>query len=221
MMIGKWAISLTVATAFVGGATAASADSIDPTTIQLTSCHIATGCGPEPFGTVTLTQVGANVNVTVSGPNFTFFAATGTIKGDANSVLFAFNAPSTATIANPVATSSITPVPALTGVTGGSFSVNGNPDFGTFTDAIECLTCNGASNQISSISFTVDGATIAQLTGGNQTNTIFIADVLINGATGVVDASVPAPIVGAGLPGVVLACGGLLGLARRRRQRTV
>jgi hypothetical protein len=33
-------------------------------------------------------------------------------------------------------------------------------------------------------------------------------------------AAVPAPIVGAGLPGLIAACGAMIGLARRRRQRT-
>jgi hypothetical protein len=43
------------------------------------------------------------------------------------------------------------------------------------------------------------------------------ASALINGFS---VSAVPGPIVGAGLPGLVTACGALIGLARRRRQRT-
>jgi hypothetical protein len=44
--------------------------------------------------------------------------------------------------------------------------------------------------------------------GGSGTNLTFSSTV-----------AVPAPVLGAGLPGLVAACGGLLALARRRRQK--
>jgi hypothetical protein len=76
--------------------------------------------------------------------------------------------------------------------------------------------------------FTVTNATVAQLETHNANGNIFVADILCGstqtgctgGLTGPVDA-VPGPVAGAGLPGLVMACGGLLALARRRRQKIV
>jgi hypothetical protein len=98
--------------------------------------------------------------------------------------------------------------------------------FASFEYAVLVNAQGGGHGIGPSLSFDLSGSslTLASLQQ-NSANTFFVVDVLgANGNTGLVDASVrnvPGPIVGAGLPGLVMACAGLVGLARRRRQKLV
>jgi hypothetical protein len=193
-------------------------------TFQLTSDHCTGGCGTPPFGTVTVTQDGLNVDISVSLADANRFVLTGA----ADDMFFKFNGTGVALgdISVDQTVAGINLIPATGDLSGDG---TGNFTFGiTCTEATGGATCGqGGANALpvgSTISFTVANATIADLTAANNLGNIFVADILsgTTGNTGPVDVTavpIPGPIAGAGLPGVVFACGGLLALARRRRQK--
>ena len=193
---------------------AAASTSASALTLDFTSDHCTGGCGTPPFGTVTLDQSGTTVDVTVSLLNGNSFVQTG--AGDEQA--FLFNA-----VGVTLADITVDPhSPALVAETG-TFGQGG---VGTFGFGINCPSCgNGFAGAFSTdIVFHVADATIADLTIANALGNVFVADIFSaqTGNTGLVDVTaVPGPIVGAGLPSLVLACGGLLALARRRRAAAI
>jgi hypothetical protein len=189
-------------------------------TFNLTSDHCSGGCGTPPFGTVTVTQSGTNADISVSLADSNRFVLT----GSADMQYFKFNGAPNLTNITVDQTAAGTHLIADTG----SFTGDGT---GNFAFGITCDTgiCgNGGANALplgTVLSFHVANTTVAALTGANNLGFTFVADILsgTTGQTGPVASTgsvpVPAPLVGAGLPGLVLACGGLIALARRRPQK--
>ena len=174
-------------------------------TYNLTIDHCTGGCsnGFSPFGTVSVTQNGANLDFSITlNSTYVFQKSTGL-----DAFTFGFTGD---------------PAITITGLTAG-FSVDSNlpvhqDGFGTFDYGILNAATGGQA-----LSFTVANEILANLilsTGGSP-SVLFSADISGNGNTGAVgsSAAVPGPLAGAGLPGLLAACAGLLLLARRRRQQ--
>lgn len=160
----------------VGAATASA------TTYNLTSDHCSGGCGPAGtiFGTVTLTQNGTTVDVTVHLNSPYWFAKTGSVDSQA----FVFNG--TGVALGEISVNQTVPGETLVAGNAG-YTASG---IGSFTFGISCSTCGGGlSDKFNNdIVFHVANASIADLTGGAQP---FGADLGngLTGNTGPIDAS--------------------------------
>jgi len=184
-------------------------------------------CSPS-CGTVSVTQVGTNeldFAVTLSAGNL--FRQGGAASPPPSPVFWLNVSGFTGTLtADNLSANAVFQNPAT-----------GNPvdGFGNFLQDIALNAPGGANFDGNTLSFHLHATTLTLANlitstaqgSGLPTNFLFAADIGNQctgsgaGATCVTTGFVttPGPVLGAGVPGLVAACGGLLGLARRRRRR--
>ena len=195
-------------------------------TFTFTSCHISGDCTtPGTFGTVTLVQSGTSVNFTVALANGNRFVETGAGGGE----LFLFNDTLSGSTITTIASVPTTPAGGLSGFTNlPPVMADGT---GTWTASVECTVasdCNGGSAPtMTSLTFTVTNATLAQLETANANGNIFVADILCSatqvgcttGLTGPVDVE-RAAVPDGGMT-LMLLGGALVGFESLRRRLRV
>jgi hypothetical protein len=156
-------------------APAAMADSFN-----LDNPHCSSPCGPPGtiFGTITVTQNGLNLDLTVHLNSPYVFANTGAADNQA----FKFNA--TGVVLSDITVNQTVPGQTLA-ADAGAFNGDGT---GAFGFGIVCTTCGGGLSSAfnNDVVFHIANATIADVTVPNNLGTIFVADIgnPLTGATG-------------------------------------
>ena len=156
--------------------------SCTPISIPGDTPPVVGACGSGPYGTVTLTQAGANVNVTVALDTGYYFTDS---TGAGKSIYFDLNTATTATITGITSGFSLDSGSGHGGAIGGAFTTG----TGSWNYAIECgdVSCPGGaggnSSDATSLSFTVDGVNISNFVK-NGDGYLFAASIYSSAANG-------------------------------------